>query len=290
MIQAHVARKVQAHQTVLTYARSSIVESTLLTLHASGRVPFSVICIDSGRPLHEGRALLASLTRAGIPCVYAPLSAVSTLMPRADLVLLGTASLLANGALCSRAGTSLVAMTAHELGKPVIVECETYKFSDRIQLDGFAGNEAGGVDDLLIDDHAYLPPLAAEPSSSSSGCGGGGGGRGNASAQGGRGAGNDPSGGSGGSGMAGGSAALLGGDDLASQQPGGADGGDGRIGLGALTKSEARALRGNLQTINLMYDITPPGYITAVASEVGLSGPESVGVILRDYKSVLFGV
>lgn len=41
----------------------------------------------------------------------------------------------------------------------------------------------------------------------------------------------------------------------------------------------------NLGVKHLLYDLTPARYITAVASEVGLNGPESVGVILRDYKS-----
>lgn len=45
----------------------------------------------------------------------------------------------------------------------------------------------------------------------------------------------------------------------------------------------------NLTKLNLMYDLTPAAYITAVASEVGLSGPESVAILLRDYKSILFG-
>lgn len=53
----------------------------------------------------------------------------------------------------------------------------------------------------------------------------------------------------------------------------------------------AKEWEGNdsLGAVNLLYDLTPPRYVTAVASEVGLSGPESVGVILRDYKSVLYG-
>lgn len=248
VIQSHVALKIQPNSTVLTYARSSIVESTLLALHRAGTFPFSVICIDSGRPLHEGRAMLASLSRAGIPCTFGPLSALSTLMPRADLVLLGTASLLANGALYSRAGTSLVAMAAKELGKPVIVECETYKFSDRIQLDSFAGNEAGAFNDLLLQD--YFGEEGAEDEAGEKGA------------------------------MASSGGAL-----------GSASGGNASEEMkGPLTRSEAINLRPHLQAVNLMYDITPPDFITAVASEVGLSGPESVGVILRDYKSVLFGV
>lgn len=64
-------------------------------------------------------------------------------MPRASVVLLGTHALLANGALYSRAGTAACAMMARERGAPVIVCCETYKFSDRVQLDSFVTNEAG---------------------------------------------------------------------------------------------------------------------------------------------------
>jgi translation initiation factor eIF-2B subunit delta len=45
----------------------------------------------------------------------------------------------------------------------------------------------------------------------------------------------------------------------------------------------------NLSALNLLYDLTPPKYITAIASEAGLSGPESVAILLRDYKSILFG-
>ena len=58
-------------------------------------------------------------------------------MSRATIVLLGTASLLANGALYARAGTAPCAMMAKAKGVPVIVCCETYKFSERVQLDGF---------------------------------------------------------------------------------------------------------------------------------------------------------
>lgn len=49
------------------------------------------------------------------------------------------------------------------------------------------------------------------------------------------------------------------------------------------------ALPSNLTALNLLYDLTPARYITAVASEVGLSGSESVAILLRDYKSILFG-
>lgn len=172
--------------------------------------------------------MLASLTEAGVPCTYGLLTSLSTLISRATLVLLGTASLLANGALYARAGTAPCAMMAKSRGVPVIVCCETYKFSERVQLDGFVVNEAGDPTAILktnltTDTHS----LAADDSS---------------------------------------------------------QGPDANM-----IKQSEWERQDTLGAVNLLYDLTPPRYVTAVASEVGLSGPESVGVILRDYKSVLYG-
>lgn len=168
-----------------------------------------------------GRKLLSFLVAKGIPCTYGLLTSLSSLISQATLVLLGTASLMANGALYSRAGTAPCAMMAKSRGVPVIVCCETYKFSERVQLDGFVINEAGNPSDILNQE------TEEEETASTS------------------------------------SARLL-------------------------TIPEWKN-NTSLGVVNLLYDLTPPRYVTAVASEVGLSGPESVGVILRDYKSVLYG-
>ena len=42
---------------------------------------------------------------------------------------------------------------AHEYHEPGIISCETYKFSDRIQLDSFVVNEAGNSLALLSQEH-----------------------------------------------------------------------------------------------------------------------------------------
>jgi translation initiation factor eIF-2B subunit delta len=166
----------------------------------------------------SGRKLLSSLVAKGIPCSYGLLTSLSSLISQATLVLLGTASLLANGALYARAGTAPCAMMAKSRGVPVIVCCETYKFSERVQLDGFVINEAGNPTDILAKKGAE----------------------------------------------------------------------EGETPSRLITASEWKE-NNALGAVNLLYDLTPPRYVTAVASEVGLSGPESVGVILRDYKSVLYG-
>ena len=58
-------------------------------------------------------------------------------------VFLGAHALLANGYVMSRVGTSLIAMVAKTFNVPVLVCCETYKFSDRVQTDSFVFNELG---------------------------------------------------------------------------------------------------------------------------------------------------
>ena len=58
---------------------------------------------------------------------------------------LGAHALLANGYVMSRVGTSLIALVAKTFNVPVLVCCETYKFSDRVQTDSFVFNELGKV-------------------------------------------------------------------------------------------------------------------------------------------------
>ena len=69
---------------VLTYARSHVVQQTLLAAHAAGR-DFRVVVVD-GRPGEEGKSLLKALVAAGLSCTYIHLSAVDYMMkvrPRA---------------------------------------------------------------------------------------------------------------------------------------------------------------------------------------------------------------
>ncbi|KAJ7904252.1 eukaryotic translation initiation factor 2B delta subunit [Mycena olivaceomarginata] len=156
VIQDLACKKIKDGDVILTYARSSVVEKVLLSAYKEGK-RFSVIAIDS-RPLLEGKALLQALTSAPpvswtlsrdsllpppppIPCTYALLPALPSLITEATTVILGAHSLHSNGAVFSRAGTALVAMMAKQHSVPVLVCCETYKFSEGVMLDGFGKNE-----------------------------------------------------------------------------------------------------------------------------------------------------
>jgi len=133
------ADKINNGDIILTYARSSTVESTLKQAAANG-TKFSVVVADSS-PLYEGKGMLAELVGAGIPCEYMLFNSLETGMNLANKVMLGAAAVMSNGAVLSRAGTAACAMSASLAHVPVIVCSETYKFHERVQLDSIMNNE-----------------------------------------------------------------------------------------------------------------------------------------------------
>ena len=92
-----------------------------------------------------GKSLLKALTSGPnpIPCTYALLPALPSLLTEVTTVLVGAHAIYSNGSVYSRAGTAMVAMMAHAHSVPVVVCCETYKFSDGVMVDGFSKNELG---------------------------------------------------------------------------------------------------------------------------------------------------
>ena len=64
-------------------------------------------------------------------------------------VILGAACIMSNGSLVSRAGTATIALVAKHYKIPVMVCCETYKFSERVQIDSICNNELGDFDALV---------------------------------------------------------------------------------------------------------------------------------------------
>ncbi|KAF8901651.1 initiation factor 2 subunit family-domain-containing protein [Gymnopilus junonius] len=194
VIEENAGNKIKDGDVILTYAKSSVVEKVLLAAH-SERKKISVIIIDS-KPLLEGKVLLKSLTSgpSPIPCTYALLPALPSLLNQVSMVLVGAHALFSNGAVYSRAGTAMVSMMAKARNVPVLVCCETYKFSDGVMVDGFSKNELAPT--TVIQKYTHLENL---PSS--------------------------------------------------------------------------------IEKLNPLYDLTPPTYITAVVTEVGLIPPSSISSI-----------
>ncbi|KAG5367076.1 putative translation initiation factor eIF-2B subunit delta [Yarrowia sp. B02] len=144
--------------TVLTFAHSEVVENTFIAAHQAGK-RFKIIVVDS-RPLHEGRKLARDLSARGIECVYILVSALAHVLDDVSRVFLGAHAMLSNGALLSRVGSALIATAAKRKNIPVIVLCESMKFSDRVQLDSVTLNELAFPEMLAntyISDKKKLP-------------------------------------------------------------------------------------------------------------------------------------
>lgn len=146
-ISTKVQEKIFNGDVILTYGCSSLIKHILDEAHRRS-VDFRVIVVDS-RPLNEGLEMLRRLTAEGIRCTCVPINAVSFVMPEVTKVLLGAHALLANGYVMSRTGTAQVALVAKSYNVPVLVCCETHKFSERVQTDAFVYNEIGDPNDLV---------------------------------------------------------------------------------------------------------------------------------------------
>jgi translation initiation factor eIF-2B subunit delta len=142
-----LVEKIVDQDVILTFAKSSIVEKCLLQAHASGK-RFRVIAVDS-KPLYEGKRLAHDLAAVGIDVDYYLITGVAHAMSEAKKVFLGAHAMLSDGRLYSRVGTAVVAMHAHERAIPVLVGCESFKFSDKVFVDAFAQNDLAYPEELL---------------------------------------------------------------------------------------------------------------------------------------------
>lgn len=77
------------------------------------------------------------------------------MLPHTTTLFVGAHSIHANGAVFSRAGTATVAMMAKSHNVPVVVCCETYKWSESVRWDSFSKNELGELAQLFVDTVSY---------------------------------------------------------------------------------------------------------------------------------------
>ncbi|MEW5319872.1 MAG: hypothetical protein WDW38_010991 [Sanguina aurantia] len=148
MVVSYAVQKVVSGDVIMTFAYSHVVYQALLEAATKGGKRFSVVVVDS-RPELEGRHMLERLLAAGIPCTYVYVNALSYIMREVSKVFMGAATVLPNGTVISRAGAAAVAMMAAAHSKPVMICCESYKFSERVQLDSITHNELGDPQELV---------------------------------------------------------------------------------------------------------------------------------------------
>ncbi|KAJ1434672.1 hypothetical protein B484DRAFT_417378 [Ochromonadaceae sp. CCMP2298] len=147
-ISTYVASAIRDNDVILTFGSSPLIRQVLLSV-AQVR-EFRLVVIDS-RPLNEGLATLTALSHK-VHCVYSPLSGAAAAMKDQQVthVLLGASSLQCNGTMLAPAGTAMVAALAKAWQIPVIVAAESYKFSEKVQLDSIVYNEMGKAAEISV--------------------------------------------------------------------------------------------------------------------------------------------
>lgn len=129
------------NEVILVYGHSEVI-TKILEDAVSACKQLRVILVDS-RPLMEGKKQLEKIRELGIPCSYILLNAVTYVFQDVTKVLLGASAMMSDGSVMGRVGTASVAMAAAAHNIPVLVCGETYKISNRVQLESITNNELG---------------------------------------------------------------------------------------------------------------------------------------------------
>ncbi|XP_013177068.1 PREDICTED: translation initiation factor eIF-2B subunit delta isoform X2 [Papilio xuthus] len=158
-----VRNKISHGDNIMTYGCSSLIERILCEAWESG-VRFRAVVVGD-RVRRGAREMLRRLAACGLPCTYADISAVSFLMRNISKVVMGAGALLASGSVLGPLGSAQVALAARGRNVPVLVACETHKFSERVQTDAFVYNEIGDPDDLIdkTDENSPLKDWRSNP-------------------------------------------------------------------------------------------------------------------------------
>ena len=273
LIIENASNQIEDKSTIVTFGSSKVLTELILHNTRVLKKDLEVVVVDS-RPLFEGKKMATVLRENGVKVIYTLITSLDTVFNMGvDYVFLGAHSILSNGFLYSRAGTAMIAMSAKRRNIPVLVCCESLKFSQRVQLDSVTYNELADPNDLVPIDfespmerrsskgillkqfvkerHEHTIKLEKE---------------------------NAPKG-----------------NKQQQQQQKNKNNKD------AKGKSEDVAVKdtdneqsenvlddwqklASLNIVNILYDLTPPEYIKKVITEFGALPPSSVPVILREYK------
>jgi translation initiation factor 2B subunit (eIF-2B alpha/beta/delta family)/8-oxo-dGTP pyrophosphatase MutT (NUDIX family) len=128
---------------VLTHSYSTTVLRAL-ELGMKGRKGFAVYATES-YPGMEGKSLAKTLVGLGVPVTLTADSAIGSIIPNVDLVLVGADSVLTDGSLLHKVGTKNIADIAIKRKIPFYSVCESIKFSAA----NFLGEPVQGSTDLF---------------------------------------------------------------------------------------------------------------------------------------------
>jgi ribose 1,5-bisphosphate isomerase len=121
------ATRINDGYTIITHCNSSVAVLGIIKAHEQGK-KFQVYATET-RPWLQGHITSQALADAGVDITLIVDSAVRFFMAEADLVIVGADTVMANGSVVNKIGTSQIALCAHERKVPVLICAESYKFS-----------------------------------------------------------------------------------------------------------------------------------------------------------------
>lgn len=141
----YASEQLPPNAVIMTHSASSLV-LRLFRLLAEQHQRFSVICTQSS-PGHEGHALARTLNELEVPVTLITDAQMGLFIPRADVVITGCDTWLADGHFVNKSGTRLLALAARERGKPVWVLGDSFRSSDQtsseVTLEEMPASELG---------------------------------------------------------------------------------------------------------------------------------------------------
>jgi len=121
------------HETIMVVGDTTIYDDLFKSMLGKG-MKFTVVIVDTA-PLYPGRKLLQRLSNYDVSCRYTLINSAGSLMASTTKVFLEASYILGNGAVVAQMGTGMIAYLASQYKVPVIALCETYKFTNRVNLD-----------------------------------------------------------------------------------------------------------------------------------------------------------
>jgi translation initiation factor eIF-2B subunit delta len=123
---------IEEKDTILFLGKSKIFRKLLLKAK-NKNINFKVIFADSPKR-NQISSEIEYLSKLGIPVVYTYIKEVTNLMSNVTKVFIKGDSMLVNGYLLGKSGTSLLALIAKYFNKPIYVFCPSFKFMNKIIL------------------------------------------------------------------------------------------------------------------------------------------------------------
>jgi len=126
-IAQHVCGLIEDNRVILTHSISSTISACFTEL---AKKKINAIITES-RPGNEGLVVADKLSKLGIETQYITDAQLGLFMSKADVVLVGVDSILADGSVVNKAGTYLAALAAYDAGVPFYVCAESFKQSSK---------------------------------------------------------------------------------------------------------------------------------------------------------------